>query len=155
VKEELAFRVPQFLLKIGFQGVGPGGILPGSTLVAGQAGDLLNGAGVGPQVTVERRAIAGSAADNVLRLPAGGVQFHAVVVARLPEQANLRHEVRLFPFFIVLLQVREQVRDKVPVGVDEMDGPGSVSEPATVAAGLGTGRAEPVASIVAGKARVT
>src|SRR5205823_3410704 len=55
---------------------------------------------------------------------------------------------------IVLLQVRQQVRDGILIGIDKVDGPGGVGEPAAVAARLGAGCPEPVADVIARKARV-
>src|SRR5262249_42081535 len=99
-------------------------------------------------------AIAGSAPNGVLGLPAVDVDLHAVVVARLPEHADVAYKVPLLPAGVVLNEVRKQVLREALVGVYEMDGPHGVGEPGAVATRLRALGAEPVAGVVACELRV-
>src|SRR6185436_14512836 len=71
-----------------------------------------------------------------------------VVVAVLPEQANLRNELALSPAFVVILQVRQEGLHQRVIGMNLVCCPEAVRNPAPVPARLRARRPEPIAGIV-------
>src|SRR5262249_33129349 len=62
VKEEVALRVPELLLQVLLEPGGPVAVGAGGLPAAGQFGRAGDGQGVGPEVAVEGRPVAGRAA---------------------------------------------------------------------------------------------
>ena len=133
-----AFEVCRFLLELQLH-----------VTLTGESCNLSNGDRISPHVGIERGTITRCPSQDVLCLAAIDVEFHPVVVASLPEQANLFHVMTFFPALVVLDQIRQQVDQKLVVLMHRTKSHYGISQPCTIVSRLSTRRAEPVTRIVA------
>ena len=128
-KEKLTLRVPKLRLNLILEAGSLPAILGGLVFFASEFSDSSERVGIGPHVGVERRAIGTIATQDVSGLSTVDVEFHAIIVTRLPKHLLLWHPVSPLPPFGVFDQVGQKIDNKRFIRVHLMRCPGGVGHP--------------------------
>ena len=104
-KEKLAIGVPKLRLNLILEAGSLPTILSGLFSVAGKFSDASERVGISPHVGIERRSIGAIATQDVSGLSTVDIEFHAIIVTRLPKHLLLWHPVSTLPLFGVFDQV--------------------------------------------------
>ena len=137
LEEKLPLRVPQLFLEVPFERVGFRSVLICNRGVTSKFSHPRDGSRVSPEISVQRRPIPRRSAENIRGLTTVDVELHPIVMPRLPEQPDLRNEMPLLPALVVALQIRKQIDDVIPIGMNLMGRPDRIRKPSAVVPRLG------------------